>query len=105
MRALAGSRIAKINLLRQRNGERCGVCGHPIRFDLYSKRDQPHVAGPSIDHIVKLAEGGCNHERNVQLTHTGCNNWRDFFGTPGFFELFQARIAPLLKCDEARADI
>lgn len=96
-RGIPGDLPAQIVWLRRRRGDDCGICGKPIRFDLQCKHAPPHVAGPSIDHIIKQADGGCDHAGNLQLTHTGCNNWRDLVGTARFFDLFTARVAPLLR--------
>lgn len=97
MRQFAGPRIVRINRLRNRCGENCAICQQRIRFDLYSKRGDPHDASPSLDHIHKREHGGCDHEHNFQLTHTGCNNWRDWHGTEHFAKLFAERIAPFLS--------
>lgn len=98
-RKIPSPRYVAIAVLRRRNGDNCAVCARPIRFDLFSKT-APHVASPSLDHICKQADGGCDHIANFQLTHTGCNHWRDQYGTPLFDKLFTERIAPHLKFND-----
>jgi 5-methylcytosine-specific restriction endonuclease McrA len=45
-----------------RDGERCHICGKPVR------RDQM-----SLDHIVPIALGGSHTMANVRLAHRRCN--------------------------------
>lgn len=97
MRRLVGARIVRITTLRNRQGEDCAICLRPIRFDLYRKRGDAHPASPSLDHIVKIEHGGCDHEANQRLTHTGCNNWRDWHGSAHFAALYAERIEPHLR--------
>ncbi|MEA5454484.1 HNH endonuclease [Sinomonas sp. JGH33] len=51
-------------------GSVCAWCGEPIEFGLRPR----HPLGPSLDHIVALADGG--HPTapwNLQPMHLGCN--------------------------------
>jgi 5-methylcytosine-specific restriction endonuclease McrA len=53
-----------IALLRQRDGDLCGVCGKPLD-------DNPH-----IDHIKPRCLGGEDVALNLRLTHKPCNSGR-----------------------------
>ena len=74
-----------VGYLRERDGDRCGICRRPIRFDLPSgpKGDD---RGPSIDHVlprstfVDLDEA--DDLANLRLAHWGCNRRRKT-GLPG----------------------
>lgn len=50
-----------VNLLRQRDGDRCEICGKLIRRKW------------SIDHILQVALGGTHAADNLRLTHLACN--------------------------------
>jgi 5-methylcytosine-specific restriction endonuclease McrA len=53
----------------ERDGWRCHICGkrvHPSRF----KRDPE---GPSLDHLIPLADGGSHSQANCRLAHLRCN--------------------------------
>lgn len=53
----------------ERDGWRCGICGHPVNQRLA----WPHPRSPSLDHIVPLALGGEHSYANTQLAHLLCN--------------------------------
>lgn len=55
--------------LFERDGWRCGICGHPIPPDLR----WPAPFSASIDHILPLAKGGRHTLDNVQAAHLICN--------------------------------
>lgn len=55
-------RIMAVNLIFERDGGICGVCGNPVeRFQA------------SIDHITQVAAGGSHESSNLRLTHLRCN--------------------------------
>lgn len=70
-----------VGYLRERDGDRCGICHRGIRFDLKSgpKGDD---RGPSIDHIEPRSLGGSDDLANLRLAHWGCNRARKT-GRPG----------------------
>lgn len=48
----------------------CGICGHPVDFELKA----PHPMSPVADHIVPIAKGGHPSAiENLQLAHWTCN--------------------------------
>ena len=51
-----------LSLLRQRDGDNCGICGEPMAYDEMT-----------IDHIIDVAAGGTHEADNVQLAHASCN--------------------------------
>lgn len=57
--------LAKV---RERDGDRCGICGGKI-----GRRPWPDPLSPSIDHMVPLSAGGAHSLANVQLAHLRCN--------------------------------
>ena len=65
-RELRAQRLAE---LRERDGDHCRRCRHPIRFELPEGRDQ----AAKIDEIVAGAAGGRGAIDNLCLTHARCN--------------------------------
>lgn len=57
------------DLLYQRDGGKCGLCGRKV-----AKRDL------SLDHIIPIMAGGPHTYANVQLAHTNCNKRRGHRG-------------------------
>jgi len=57
-------RFALIDILRQRDGEFCGVCGGAL------------LGRIQIDHILPVSEGGVTRIDNLRLAHPSCNNAR-----------------------------
>ena len=53
----------------ERDGWRCGICGHQIDQDLR----YPDPGSASLDHVVPLADGGLHSRANSQASHLGCN--------------------------------
>lgn len=51
-----------ISLLRQKNGELCGIC-----------KEYLGDAPVEIDHIIPVSRGGSGDADNLQLTHKECN--------------------------------
>lgn len=48
----------------------CGICGHPVNFNLKS----PDPMSPVVDHIVPVSKGGHPSDiDNLQLAHHSCN--------------------------------
>lgn len=63
--------------LVQRDHNRCGLCGKPVRALTGSR-------GPSADHVIPLNHGGTNDLENLQLAHLGCNKLKkDGYGGQG----------------------
>ncbi len=55
--------------LRQRDGDICWRCGHPMRFD-----GEPNCGkAATIEHLQALSEGGSWALENLRLCHPGCN--------------------------------
>ena len=60
-------RFAKV---RERDGDNCWQCGHPMVFD------GPHPnkgRAATIEHVLPLAKGGTSALDNLRLCHVGCN--------------------------------
>ena len=55
-------RSMTISLLRERDGDNCGVCG------MYVSPEQE-----TVDHIIGVRMGGLSTADNIQLTHIKCN--------------------------------
>lgn len=53
----------------KRDNYTCQLCGELVEMD----EQHPHPMSPVIDHILPLARGGTHEPRNVQLTHSLCN--------------------------------
>lgn len=51
-----------ISLLRERDGDDCGICGEEMAYD-----------DMSIDHILGVWQGGSDEADNLQLAHLTCN--------------------------------
>lgn len=58
-----GRTVAQLrSYLLSRDGDACGLCGHPLGDST-----------PDIDHIHPMADGGTNDPANLRLTHARCN--------------------------------
>lgn len=55
-------RVMVISLLRERDGDDCGICGEQIPYDEMS-----------IDHIEEVWRGGSDESDNIRLAHLACN--------------------------------
>lgn len=55
-------RVMVWNLLRQRDGGNCGICGNIIL-----------PGEESVDHIIPKISGGSQDAENLRLTHRFCN--------------------------------
>jgi hypothetical protein len=55
-------RAMVVSLLRERDGDNCGICGHEIPYDEMS-----------VDHIKQVWEGGTGDADNLRLAHLSCN--------------------------------
>lgn len=62
-----------IPLLRERDGDKCWICGRTIDFRL--PRNDPMCA--SRDHIKRKRDGGPWFLSNIKLAHKKCNEERD----------------------------
>lgn len=76
-RGMGGARWRRllVGYLRERDGNRCGICRGAIRFDLPSGPSGDD-RGPSVDHIEPRSLGGSDDLANLRLTHWGCNRKR-----------------------------
>lgn len=52
-----------------RDGWRCHLCGKPVDSD----RSGMDPAGPTIDHLIPVSQGGADIPENVRLAHRVCN--------------------------------
>jgi len=57
-----------LEVIRERDGNRCGICGRRV-----GRKSHPHPESPSLDHIVPLGAGGAHEAANLQLAHLSCN--------------------------------
>jgi 5-methylcytosine-specific restriction endonuclease McrA len=55
--------------LRQRDGDNCWRCRHPMRFDL----PPGHAQAATIEHLDPKSKGGTNELENLRLCHGRCN--------------------------------
>jgi 5-methylcytosine-specific restriction endonuclease McrA len=55
--------------LRQRDEDRCRICGEPVNFE----RRPPDPSAATIDHVIALSKGGEHSYGNTQLAHLRCN--------------------------------
>jgi uncharacterized Zn finger protein (UPF0148 family) len=65
-----------LDMLYERDGGKCWLCGCQCDKDDYTKGDY-FIAGnnyPSIDHVIPLAKGGEHSWENVRLAHRRCNS-------------------------------
>lgn len=53
----------------ERDGWRCHLCRRSVDPTLPGT----HQRGPTIDHLVPVADGGMDEPENVALAHRGCN--------------------------------
>lgn len=59
----------KREVVFERDGEICQLCGEPIDLDL----SHPDPRSASIDHVIPLAHGGAHTYENCQAAHLICN--------------------------------
>lgn len=58
-----------IEVLAERDGCRCGICGGVVDMNLA----YPDPLSRSLDHVVPLSKGGAHSYANTQLAHLRCN--------------------------------
>lgn len=78
------SRTVRQRLLRaviERDGKRCAICRRPVDLSLCGR---DHL-GPTLDHVIPVAEGGGDDLPNLRLAHMICNATRQHLG--GFEQL------------------
>lgn len=75
-RAAGPSDAITLGVLAERDGWKCGLCGHAVRRGL--RADDP--LAPSIDHILPISHGGLHQWGNVHLAHRSCNTARGNYG-------------------------
>ena len=56
--------------MRERDGDNCWRCGHPMVFDGKHPNDGRAV---TVEHHVPLSKGGTWALDNLRLCHVGCN--------------------------------
>jgi len=56
------NRLMVISLLRERDGDNCGICN---KYLIYGEEQ--------IDHIIGVKAGGLHTADNIQLAHRDCN--------------------------------
>lgn len=62
--------------IAERDGWLCYLCGWDILEVHHVYRMGPHPLGPTIDHIVPVADGGSHTVGNVAASHAICNSIR-----------------------------
>jgi 5-methylcytosine-specific restriction endonuclease McrA len=65
----APQRISVVELLRQRDGELCWLCGQHIDF----KARPNSVKAWSVEHLLSKSAGGPDELANLVLCHPSCN--------------------------------
>lgn len=68
-RARATRHRTSVNLLVNRDGNRCGICSEEVDMTLR----YPDLFRASVDHVIPYAHGGKNELENFQLAHLWCN--------------------------------
>lgn len=68
-------RVALLQYLVDRDGDKCGICGRKVDTSLKSGT-RGSRRGPSVDHIVPRSLGGSDDLENLRLAHWGCNQKR-----------------------------
>lgn len=74
--ALAIVEIVDPDVVLERDGWRCHVCGKRIDRTLSGRA----AMGPTIDHLVPISEGGEHSYANVRAAHRRCNSRRGVGG-------------------------
>lgn len=74
-------RKALCDLLVERDGKACGICGEDVNVNIPSG-PKGKDEGPSVDHITPRSMGGKDELSNLRLTHWGCNRNRGNRETP-----------------------
>lgn len=68
LRAIPSERIVP-SVVYERDGWICQLCREPVDRTL----PYPDPMSPSLDHVIRLADGGGHLMDNVQLAHLHCN--------------------------------
>jgi 5-methylcytosine-specific restriction endonuclease McrA len=66
-------RYVLVDYLRERDGDKCGLCAKKITFGVTTGPRGADDEGPSIDHIHPRSHGGSDDLANLQLAHWSCN--------------------------------
>lgn len=68
-RRTLGKYALSVFQLADRDGARCHICGK--RVDMKMSGMAPK--GPTVDHLIPVADGGTNDPANLALAHRDCN--------------------------------
>lgn len=71
-----------VEYIRERDGDKCGLCSKVMRFDLTTGPRGKSDRGATIDHIVPRSLDGLNDLANLQLAHWSCNRSKSNRGAP-----------------------
>lgn len=63
------TREVRLRVLRERDGDACGICGERMLFNA----DELHPANATVDHVVPAGRGGCSCIGRLRLAHRYCN--------------------------------
>lgn len=66
---------SKIQILWDRDGGRCWICGEPVPEPGTLAHDDPDQA--TRDHVLQRRKGGTNGTNNLRLAHQRCNQGRE----------------------------
>jgi hypothetical protein len=75
---MAKTKKALVKLLRERDGDICGICGLTFTHwkGISEYKGQFKDLGITIDHIIPKSKNGQNTISNYKLAHLACNNLR-----------------------------
>jgi 5-methylcytosine-specific restriction endonuclease McrA len=62
-----------VGYLRDRDGDKCGLCSKVMRFDVTTGPRGESDQGATVDHILPRSLGGDHDPANLQLAHWSCN--------------------------------
>lgn len=68
---MSTSSANKREAIRLRDGDRCWLCGRPMKFD-----NPRRLTGATLDHVLPRSRGGSNDLANLKLAHRVCNERR-----------------------------
>jgi hypothetical protein len=65
-----------VGYLRDRDGDKCGICDRPMRFDVSTGARGESDEGATVDHVIPRSHGGSDDAANLRLAHWRCNRAR-----------------------------